>query len=873
MPEQGPLAGRRVLEVGELVSAPFAAKLLADCGAEVIKVEPPDGDPARRHGPFPGDTPHPERSALFLYLNTSKRSIVLDLTRTEGREHFRRLAAEADLVVENLPRGALAGLGLGYEALAARNPRLSMVSLTPFGQDGPYASYAATNLITLAMGGQMALTGEPDREPLKNAGYQADYQLGLNGFAAAVIALYGARMSGQGQHVDVAAVECMASVLEASLNTYAYTGRRLGTRRGRIRSATIGIYQCADGHLGLHAMPRNLPYLLELIGMPDLLADERFRTSAARLQHRDELMAIFMSWASEQHKKEVYDRAGRMRAPVSYVHNLQDLRDSPQLAARSFWQSIDGLTYPGPPFRMSDSPAHIDRAPPLGEGVGSGEWGVRQEGGDALMPSRHAAHDSPLPTPHSLPLATVRILDLTMVWAGPYGTRILADMGAEVIKVEAGGFYDQIRNLGFLPPGTEAAWNKSAYFNHLNRNKLGCTIDLATERGRALFLDLVATADVVVENYRAEVMDRLGLGYETLRQVKPDIILVSMPGHGKSGPERDYVAYGTNIEQLSGLVSLTGYLDGEPQQTGISYGDPMSGIAMAGAVATALLHRHRTGRGQYVELAQREVLTGVIGEYIVAHSMNGRQPAPLGNHHPSHAPHGVYRCNPHPPAPSPMPSAGIEGPPHACPGVPGTLPSAGSAGGTPQTSEEEGELGAPLSPGGRGAGGEGEEPWVTIACTNDGQFVALCGAMGRPELAHDPRFATEPDRYRSQDELDAIISAWTAGLDKMEVFERLQAVGVPCGPVLSVPELMENPHLRARGFFERVTHPDAGTWDMEGPAYRLSRTPAHIRINGPCFGEHNTYVLGALLGLPDDERSALADAGVTAEQPNMAVHQ
>ena len=850
MPGEGPLTGIRVLEVGERVSAPFAAKLLADYGAEVIKVEPPAGDPARRHGPFPGDLPHPERSALFLYLNTNKQSIVLDLGRPADQGRCRRLAADADLVIENFPPGTLAGWGLGYEALAAANPRLVMVSLTPFGQDGPYARYTATNLTAFAMGGQMAMTGEPDREPLKNAGYQADYQLGLNGFAAAAIALCGAQFYGLGQHVDVSAVECMTSVLEASLCTYAYTGRYFGARRGNVLSSAIAIYPCTDGHLGVHAMPRNLPFLFDLMGMPELLTDERFRTPAARLQHNDELLALFIGWAAEQRRKDVYARAGRMRAPVAYVHSLQDLKDSPQLAARGFWHEVDHpatgpLTYPGPPFRMSDSPWRAGRAPLLGEHNGGKreEGRGKSEGTGELVPSsvaRPAGPQSPIRNPQfpgGLPLASVRVLDLTMVWAGPYGTRILGDMGAEVIKIEAVNFYDQLRNLGFLPPGTEVGWNKAAYFNHNNRNKLGCTLDLASARGRELFLGLVATADVVIENYRAEVLDRLGLGYETLRAVKPDIILVSMPGHGKSGPEKDYVAYGTNIEQLAGLVSLSGYLGGGPQKTGISYGDPMSGTAMAGAVALALIHRHRTGRGQYVELAQREMLMSLIGEYFVAHSMNGRQPPPLGNRHLFHAPHGVYR----------------------------TRNAPWGMGNEPAGPASDSAFPIPHSP--------FVEPWIAIACEDDAQFASLCAVMGRPELARDPRFADEPARYHNQDELDALIGAWTAGLDKMEVFGRLQAVGVPCGPVQSAPEVFYDPHPRARGFFERVAHPDAGVWDMEGPVYRLSRTLAHIRINAPRFGEHNAYVLEHLLGRPAAELPELEAADVIGTRPNMAVHQ
>jgi crotonobetainyl-CoA:carnitine CoA-transferase CaiB-like acyl-CoA transferase len=232
-----------------------------------------------------------------------------------------------------------------------------------------------------------------------------------------------------------------------------------------------------------------------------------------------------------------------------------------------------------------------------------------------------------------LPLEGIRIADLSMVWAGPYCTRLLADMGAEVIKIESVRNYDLPRTFVFLPPGTERPYNKAAYFNHYSRNKLGVTINLAKPRGVALFKQLVKISDVVIENYRADVMEKLGLTYDVLKEVKPDIIMVSLPGHGKTGPEKDNYAYGTLMEQLSGLVSITGYRDGYIQRSGISYGDPIAGVAAAGAVATALHYRRRTGKGQFVDLAQRESLTRLIGEAVMDWTMNQRVQPCLGNRH------------------------------------------------------------------------------------------------------------------------------------------------------------------------------------------------------------------------------------------------
>jgi crotonobetainyl-CoA:carnitine CoA-transferase CaiB-like acyl-CoA transferase len=411
-----------------------------------------------------------------------------------------------------------------------------------------------------------------------------------------------------------------------------------------------------------------------------------------------------------------------------------------------------------------------------------------------------------------LPLHDIRILDLTMAWAGPYATRLLADMGAEVIKVEAVSSWDFIRSFTGQKPTVERVWDKSPYFNHLNRNKYGCALDLSKEKGHELFLRLVGVSDVVIENFRAEVMDNLGLTYDAFALANPEVIVVSMPGHGKTGPERDFIAYGTNAEQLSGFCHLTGYPDGPPQKTGISYGDPMAGIAAAGAVALALWDRRRTGRGQYVEVAQRENLINAIGEYIVGYSMNGREPPRSGNRHSSMAPHGCYLC-------------------------------------------------------------AGDDQWVTVACEDDVQFAALCGAMGQPGLVGDGRFADVVSRHRNQDALDGLISDWARGRTKEDVTDALQAAGVPCSPVLSVPEVFAEPHQRARGFYESVSHSVAGVWQVEGPHWRLSESPGHIRLPAPTFGEHNGYVLGDLLGLSADELETLEREGVTGSTPDWSVHE
>jgi crotonobetainyl-CoA:carnitine CoA-transferase CaiB-like acyl-CoA transferase len=367
-----PLEGLRVLEIGTFVSAPYCGKLFAGYGAEVIKIEPPEGDLARAHGPFKDGIPNPETSSLFLYLNTGKKSVVLELATLEGRDEFLRLVERADVVIENYKPADMRRLGLTYEALSAVNPKLVLISVTTFGQDGPYADYESNNLVAFAMGGQMFITGTQDGGPLKNGGYQADYQGGLNAFSAGMLAVLAAERDGVGQHVDISIQQCMAPLLEATIPYYTYLGRWAGVRRGNHMASFIGIYPCADGHLGIHIMPRNWKPFTDAIGRPDLFDDPRFVTQAARAQHNDDLMAEFYAWAATETKHEVYKRAGAGRAPIAYVHTMEDLLNSDQLEARGFIQHIDhpvagAAAYPGPPWWLGPDAWAPGRAPLLGE--------------------------------------------------------------------------------------------------------------------------------------------------------------------------------------------------------------------------------------------------------------------------------------------------------------------------------------------------------------------------------------------------------------------------------------------------------------------------------------------------------------------------
>lgn len=366
------LADLRVLDLSDGVAGAFCTRLFAGYGADVIALEPPSGHSLRRHGPFSADRPHGETGALWLYLGAGKRSATLDVSTKTGQHLFRRMVEDANVIVESFPPGRMAELGLGYRALTGIKRRIVLVSITPFGQTGPRSGRKATNLTSFASGGQMSLTGDPDREPLVPAGHQAEYQAGFQAFAAAAVAAFNADALEVPEHIDISAQESMASALELYLPWWAYLQRDISKRRGNVLSAVVGLFPAKDRYIGIHTMPRNWPWLAKAMGRPDLLDDVRFKDAHSRLQNNDELEAIVYEWAGRQNAKEVYQTAGAARAPIAYAHTLADVLDSDQLRTRDFFQTVDHPlagehTQPGPPFRLSAVDWHGGRAPVLGE--------------------------------------------------------------------------------------------------------------------------------------------------------------------------------------------------------------------------------------------------------------------------------------------------------------------------------------------------------------------------------------------------------------------------------------------------------------------------------------------------------------------------
>ncbi len=402
-------------------------------------------------------------------------------------------------------------------------------------------------------------------------------------------------------------------------------------------------------------------------------------------------------------------------------------------------------------------------------------------------------------------LEGVRIIDCSMWFAGPYATVLLSQMGAEVIKVESIQAMDGWRGAVNIPDA-EKIWETSPAFNSVNHNKYDITLDLENPEGAEIFKRLVKIGDVVVENYTPRVMKNFGLDYEVLREVKSDIIMLSMPGYGTTGPWKDYVAFAFLVEETAGIPQITGYSDGPPMLMGASQADAIAGLNGAFAILTALEHHRKTGQGQYIDLSQVEALTCLMGEPIIDYGMNERQWPRRGNRHPFMAPHGCYRC-------------------------------------------------------------KGEDEWVTLAISSDEEWKIFCKTIQKNEWAMDERFSHALSRSKNQDALDRLIEGWTIEQDHYEVMHLLQTAGISVGPVLSQEELLADPHLKERGFFETLTRPEVGTHPYPSHNAKFSKTPGRIHWPSPVLGQHNEHVLGELLGMSEEEIANLADKEIIGKSP------
>jgi len=810
------LSGVRVLEIASPLTR-YCGKLFADMGADVVLIEPRGGSEMRREPPCARDGAGRDASLAFAYYHTGKRGMTLDLESETGQAALRALAAGADLVLEGEKPGIMPRRGLGYPELSARNPRLVMVSITPFGQSGPYAQYEATDLIALALGGLLYLGGYPDAPPTRVYGEQAYSGAGMYAAVSALLALAEREASGAGQHVDVSMQECVVMAMETAVQFYDLERTVRKRHAGEQRFAGTGVFACKDGHIYMMAsgIGANKFWGLSLQWLADEQVPGVERLYGAAWNDVDYVKSdeakrifaeVFAPWAKTRTKAQLYHEGQRRHIPLAPINTPADILASRQLAQREYFVRLDDpafakpLVMPGAPYKLSRTPWRIQRpAPRLAEhnedmraagSAGAAAPAVRAE----RAPLSGGAHNR-------LPLAGLRVTDFTWIGAGSYATKILADFGADVIKIESARRIDSLRMAAPYKDGIKGV-NRSGYFADRNTSKRSITIDMKHPRALALVQKLIAQSDIVANNFTPGVMERFGLGYDAVRAVRPDIVYLAMSMQGSSGPEHQYLGYGASMVALTGLQHLTGLPGREPAGTGTNFPDHIPNPCHAAfAVLAALRHRRRTGEGQYIDLAQTEPTIALLGPTFLDLTVNGHLQQPSGNAHPLAAPHGVYPCR-------------------------------------------------------------GEDRWIAIAVMTDDQWRSLVDVLGHAAW-HDAALRRREARHARRAALDRELAGLTAGWVAEDLMRALQARGVPAGVVQTAADIVDrDPQLKARGHWVVLGHPEMGPSIYNAPPMRFSRTPVELKRPAPLLGQHTDEICRQFIGLSDGEIRELREAGV-----------
>jgi crotonobetainyl-CoA:carnitine CoA-transferase CaiB-like acyl-CoA transferase len=799
----------------------LCGQILADLGADVIQVEPRSGCGARRLGPFYRDRVDPEGSLYWWAYARGKRSIALDLDSDDDRRVLLQLARTAHFLIECETPGSMSRRGLGYEDLARVNPALIYVSITPFGQDGPKAHWAGSDLVILAAGGPLALNGDDDRPPVRVSVPQADLHAAAEAAVGALIAHNERVRSGRGQQVEVSAQQAVAIATQADILAVA-VGDVPATRvAGGLRTGPLVVrlvYPARDGHVSIThvfgsaigpATRRLMEYVHEQ-GFCDAATRDKdwiayaqlLASGAEPIEEFERVKQAVACCTATKTKAELLDVAlerGLLLAPVT---TLSDVVESAQLAARGYLQTLEhedlGLRvrYPGPFAKFAASPIRYrSRAPQMGEHAG--EILAELDSREGL--ARPAAQPGELGETCGPALAELKILDFTWALAGPLATRSLADYGATVVRIESTRRLDVCRTLRPFRNEKAGAEN-SALFHSTNAGKLLITLDPTKPAGREVVLDLVRWADVVTESFSPKAMRRFGLDYETLRALKPDLIMLSTCLMGQTGPLANFAGFGNLAAAISGFYELTGWPDRDPAGPFSAYTDYIAPRYNAVAVLAALEHRRRTGQGQHIDLSQAEAALHFLTPSLLDYTIHGRVQSRVGNRDREMAPHGVY-------------------------------PAAG------------------------------RDRWIAIAVRSDAQWQVLCGLLEQPQLARDPRFATAEARLEHCELLDAIVSRFTEKRGEFETEALLQANGIPASAVQNSPELVRDSQLRHREHFVELEHPQDGTTTVESSRLRLSRTPARIAGPAPTSGCANEYVLQTILGYDDERIAEIVIAG------------
>jgi crotonobetainyl-CoA:carnitine CoA-transferase CaiB-like acyl-CoA transferase len=745
------LSGLVVLDVSTDIAGRFCARLMADNGADVTLVESKPETDLRR-------------SALWRHLNAGKLLADWD---AGDRELLAKEAKGCDIVI--------CGASWQVDTCRQVDDRVVAVLVTPFGTSGPYADWQGSEMIYQAMSGSMPNNGLAGRQPLYGCCERASYAAGVAAYCGALGALYEREASGLGQLVDVAIAEVAAAMTIGTV-AVGHSGKA-PQNRGTAQS----MVRCSGEWVLLWCYPFQWRDFCIAVEALDLYEDTRFADQSDRNRNWPALLEILQSRLGCQPADAVVARLRARKLITAKAEMPSGMGRHPHLAARSFWREYQGQRILGPLFRAYRSP----------------------QGSERKTSKVPAAKNT------ALPLAGLRMLDLTTAWAGPMAARILAFLGADVVHLEHATKPDlwrhhrQVYSQALYVRGDDPVtrYNRNALFNSQNINKRSLSLDLKSPEGAEIGQQIAAGCDVVLTNFTPGTLDRLGLGYETLSKKNPAIIVCEMPAFGLAGPDSRSLAVGATMEMATTMSSMVGYGDGTPTTTGPNLPDPIGGLNAAAAILTALVGRRRHGGGQLLEVAQVEAALHYVGAELLEAIETGVDPVPQGNRLPNTAPHDAF------------------------PTV-------------------------------------GEDQWVAIAVLDESGWQRLCDLID-PDLRDDPKFSELQERLLHQDDLYQIIAAWTSTRNKVDVAAALQAVGIAAAPVLDPADLLADPFFTERGAFSQLPHPEVGVRPYHTVPIRLSRTPGEDRTAGPCLGQHTDAVL-AEFGIEAERRAQLAAHGVTA---------
>lgn len=785
-----PLDGFTVIDLSTGIAGAYCTKMLADGGAEVIKVEPPQGDPLRYWSASGADTAG--EGALFSFLSGGKRSVVTD--PESGTALVDRLLSGADAVIWSRGSALAEHPAFAPHQITRDHPHLIVTAITPFGLDGPWSDRPATEFTLQAWsGGIFGIgRGSQDRPPAFVGGQIGEYLAGAYASALTLASWFARR--DRGDLLDLSMLE--TQIMGLTYYPVTYFEMLDKPWRDTRRLTVPGIASAKDGLVDVGCGTAQQWFdLCAMTGHPEWIDED---SPLSITEQANEKAEEIYAWFKEQTVEEIRDLATAFRIPNAPVGNGANITELDHFQARQVFVTNPrgGFIQPDRPYRM----------PQL-------SWGPPQP---APRLGEHTEHYRSTPPPARVagggeqrdagPFSGLRVLDLTTFWAGPSCTHLLAMLGADVIHIESTGKPDGTRLIAGIPASEPQWWERSPIFSALNTNKWGLTTDLRREAGREILRKLVATADVIVENFTPRVLEQIGLDFDTVRRLRSDAILLRMPGFGLDGPWRDNPAFAYAIEAAAGVSWLTGFPDRNPYEP-YSVGDPNAGVHALNALLLALEHRRRTGEGILVEAAMVDAALNVAAEQVIEYSAYGALLQRDGNRGPTAAPQNLYRTS---------------------------------------DIDEFGRL----------------DSWVAVAISTDEQWIALCEVLGRPAWAADPSLATAAGRREHHDLIDSRLGAWCAERSGDEIVELLWPAGIPVAKAVQPHRQAESPQLAHRGFFEDVAHPVNPTVrhstlpvrSMHGPS-RCHRRPA------PLLGEHNHQLL-CELGFNEAEIVALEADGV-----------